>query len=402
MSSIFRLYCRIYQFVFRITSIFLPFREPKILQGNNCLSQLPALIFNQGITNILVVTDSGLMKTGLVEPLLKQFDVHKIQYCLYDKTNANPTITNIEEAVKMYLECQCQGILAIGGGSPMDMAKGTAARIGNPHKSIPQMKGLLKVSHKIPPLYVVPTTAGTGSETTLAAVITNSETHEKYAINDPSLIPDYAVLDPLMTLGLPKNITASTGIDALTHAVEAFIGQSNTKHTEKMAIEAVKLIFENLPTAYNDGTNLLARANMQVAAYKAGVAFTRAYVGNVHAIAHTLGGFYQVPHGLANAVLLPYILDFYGVTASKRLAYLADSAGFSDPTDSCEQKAKKFIASIRALNSSMAIPEKLPGIIQEDDIPLMAKRAFAEANPLYPVPKIMNYIDFETIYRLIM
>ncbi|MDD3842326.1 MAG: iron-containing alcohol dehydrogenase [Candidatus Izemoplasmatales bacterium] len=402
MSPFFRLYCRIYQFCFRIASGFLPFREPILLEGPNCLSLLPKLIYHQGITNVMVVTDYGLTKAGLVSPLLSDLKTQGIKYVIYDKTVANPTINNIEEAVQLYLDGHCQGLIAVGGGSPMDMAKGTAARIGNPHKLIPQMKGLFKVSHKIPPLFVVPTTAGTGSETTLAAVITNSQTHEKYAINDPHLIPHYAVLDPVLTVGLPKQITSTTGIDALTHAVEAYIGRSNTKHTEKMAVDAVKLIFENLYKAYNVGTNLIARANMQKAAYKAGVAFTRAYVGNVHAIAHTLGGFYQVPHGLANAVILPYILDFYGKTATKRLARLADLSKQSDLKDSDEQKASKFIASIRNLNASMEIPEQLKGIIKEVDIPLMAKRAFSEANPLYPVPKIMDINDFITIYHLIM
>jgi len=284
----------------------------------------------------------------------------------------------------------------------MDLAKGAGARIGNPRKTIPQMRGVLKVPRKIPPLFVVPTTAGTGSETTLAAVITDSRTHEKYALNDPKLIPYYGVLDPTLTVRLPKHITSTTGMDALTHAVEAFIGRSNTRYTEKMALESVRLIYGNLKKAYDDGNDLLARANMQKAAFKAGVAFTRAYVGYVHALAHTLGGFYQVPHGLANAVILPYVLDYFGQKAFRRLAILADAAGIAEPQDSAKTKAQKFIASIRTLNASMNIPEKLPGIIREEDLPQMAQRAFHEGNPLYPVPKFMGISELLSIYRCIM
>jgi len=276
------------------------------------------------------------------------------------------------------------------------------ARVAHPHKTIPQMKGLLKLTHKLPPLFVIPTTAGTGSETTLAAVITNSQTHEKYAINDPHLIPKFAVLDPVLTIKLPKHITSTTGVDALTHAVEAYIGQSNTRHTKAMAIDAIKLIYANLKKAYDNGEDLSARSNMQKAAYEAGVAFTRAYVGYVHAIAHTLGGFYQVPHGLANAVILPYVLEKFGKSAQPKLAQLADLVHVANADDSIAVKAEKFITSIRALNTSLGIPAKLSGIIKEEDLPLMVKRAQAEGNPLYPVPRIMDSTEMLEIFRMIM
>jgi len=402
MSRMYRLYCRIYQNIFRLASYVLPFHEPRILEGVHSLLRLPQVIRDHKISRLLLVTDPGLVKIGLIAPIQKTLKDAEIQVVLYDKTVANPTIDNIEEAASLYRENRCQALLAIGGGSPMDLAKGAGARIGNPRKTIPQMRGVLKVPRKIPPLFVVPTTAGTGSETTLAAVITDSRTHEKYALNDPKLIPYYGVLDPTLTVRLPKHITSTTGMDALTHAVEAFIGRSNTRYTEKMALESVRLIYGNLKKAYDDGNDLQARANMQKAAFKAGVAFTRAYVGYVHALAHTLGGFYQVPHGLANAVILPYVLDYFGQKAFRRLAILADAAGIAEPQDSAKTKAQKFIASIRTLNASMNIPEKLPGIIREEDLPQMAQRAFHEGNPLYPVPKFMGISELLSIYRCIM
>lgn len=279
----------------------------------------------------------------------------------------------------------------------MDCAKGIAARVARPNKTIPQMKGLLKVHKRIPFLFAVPTTAGTGSETTVAAVVRDSTTNEKYSITDMSLIPHVAVLDPALTLNLPPHITASTGMDALCHAVEAYIGRSNTKDTYAYARKAIKLIFDNLYEAYSNGSNIEARAKMQKASFYAGLAFTRAYVGYVHAIAHTLGGFYSMPHGLANAVIMPYVFEFYGNNAGKALAELADLIEIGEINDSQEEKTGKFIDAIKNLNKSMDIPDKISGI-KEEDIPTMAQRAFKEANPLYPVPRIMTKEDIISIY----
>ena len=396
----YELYCRIYQNVFKLVSYILPWRRPELTQGESSLNKLPKLIKSKSIDSVLIVTDRVIASLGLMDGLLKGLSDEDVDFVVYDKTVPNPTIDNIEEALQMYLANNCKGIVAFGGGSPMDCAKGVGARVARPNKSISQMKGVLKVMKKIPPLFAIPTTSGTGSETTIAAVITDSKTHEKYAINDTSLIPHYAILDPVLTVNLPLHITSTTGIDALTHAIEAYIGRSNTKQTRQQSREATKLIFENLFKAYSNGTNLVARANMQKASFLAGLAFTRAYVGNVHAIAHTLGGFYSAPHGLANAIILPYILEYYGKSVHIPLAELADLVGISAPTDNNEQKAMKFIDAIKKLNESMNIPKKFKGIV-ESDIPLMVKRAFSEANPLYPVPKIMSKEDMFNIYHKI-
>ena len=339
--------------------------------------------------------------SGLMDSLLAGLKEESIDFFLYDRTVANPAITNIEEALVIYKTNHCDCLIAFGGGSPIDCAKGVACRAARPDKQIARMRGVLKVRRKLPPLIAVPTTSGSGSETTVAAVISNPVTHEKYAINDPALVPCYAVLDPVLTAGLPPHITAATGMDALTHAVEAYIGRSNTRETEKMALDATKLVFENIYLAYTKGSDLTARENMQKASFYAGAAFTRAYVGYVHAIAHSLGGFYGTPHGLANAVIMPYVLDAYGRPAHRRLAELADAAGVTLPSDTPAQKARKFIDAIKQLNTRMAIPDKIEGIL-EKDIPLMAERAFKESNPLYPVPRIMSKKELASIYFLIM
>lgn len=392
---------RFFQKAIYICSPFLPWRQPELLQFDDGIKGLPAFIESKGFKSVLLVTGPNLFKMGAPAPIIDGLRESGISCTVYHDTVANPTIDNVEEALRMYKEGKCECIVAFGGGSPMDCAKVVGARVARPKKSVSKMKGLLKIRKRIPTFIAIPTTAGTGSETTLAAVISNSETHEKYAINDHSIIPHYAILDANLTVGLPPMTTATTGIDALTHAVEAYVGKSNTRQTKEMAEKAVKLIFANLYTAYSDGTDITARDNMLKGSYYAGVAFTRAYVGYVHAIAHTLGGFYHVAHGLANSVILPYVLEYYGKSVHKKLARLADITGIGAEGDSNAVKAEKFIQAIKDMNKKMNIPEKFEGIIKQEDIPLMVERAYKEAHPLYPVPKFMGKRELEEMYRKI-
>lgn len=393
-------YYRAFQKVMKIAMFAFDWSEPLLLEGPGAIKKLPDLIKSKGLKNVLIVTDKGLMSLHILDGLFAKLEETGIEYVVYDGTQPNPTIDNIEDARQLYLDNNCEGVIAFGGGSPMDCAKATAARITNPKLPVRKMRGVLKLHHKLPPLFAVPTTAGTGSETTLAAVVTDPATHEKNAINDPRLRPKYAVLDPELTLGLPPHITSTTGMDALTHAVEAYIGRSNVKSTEHYAELATRLIYANIEEVYNNGKNIEARNAMLKASYYAGMAFTRAYVGYVHAIAHNLGGFYGVPHGLANAIILPYVLEYYGETAHARLAKLAVIAGVkTDGTDA--EKAEAFIESIKQLNRNMNIPDKFD-MIKEEDIPTIVQRALKEGNPLYPVPKIMDAADCEAVIRRMM
>ena len=341
------------------------------------------------------------MGLHLLDPMFEELKARGIEYFVYDGVQPNPTIPSIEECKDMYIANQCEGIIAFGGGSPMDCAKAAAARVVKPKKSVRKMRGYIKVNKKIPPFFAVPTTAGTGSETTVAAVVTDPETHEKNAISDPCLRPKFAVLDPALTTGLPPHITSTTGMDALTHAVEAYIGKSNVKSTIRYAEDATKLIHDNLEKTYKDGKDIEARDNMLKASFYAGSAFTRAFVGYVHAIAHNLGGLYNTPHGLANAVILPYVLDWYGDKAYKPLAKLADIINIIKEDMSVEEKAKAFIAEIRRMNKAMNIPDKFD-FIKEEDMNTLVKRALKEGNPGYPVPKIMNEKECEKVIRSFM
>lgn len=373
---------------------FLPYREPEIISSCEGLGRV---LKKEKARSVLIVTDRGILTSGLVTPLETVLTENEVAYTIFSETQPNPTVENVEAALAQYHRNNCDCLIAIGGGSSMDCAKAVGARVAYPNKVVGQMKGILRILRKIPTLIAIPTTAGTGSEVTLAAIITDSAKHHKYALMSFPLIPRYAVLDAALTYSLPPHLTATTGMDALTHAVEAYIGQSTTRRTRSLALQAVALVFDNIEIAYMDSQNHQARENMLHAAYKAGVAFSESYVGYIHAVAHSLGGQYGTPHGLANAVLMPYVLDAYGKSVYKKLHQLGMAAGVCDENDSHEAGAKAFIRAIRELNARMGIPEKLPGI-QKEDIPTMAKHAEREANPLYPVPKLMTKKELEVFY----
>lgn len=393
-----KLYCRGYQTALRTALPFLPYRTPEILRSAD---DIGTLLEKKAPGRTLIVTDRGCVKAGLLKILTDALDRSGAVYSVYDGVVSNPTTVTVEEARQRYIEDGCVSLIGLGGGSSMDCAKACGARIARPDKELGDMMGILGVGKKIPYLVSIPTTAGTGSETTLAAVITDAYTRHKYAINDFPLIPRAAVLDPEFTRSLPKTMTASTGMDALTHAVEAYIGRSTTEQTRAWAVKAVQLIFANLQNAYDDGNNMEARSNMMNAAFYAGAAFSESYVGYVHAVAHSLGGQYNIPHGLANAVLLPVVLECYGVYAQKKIHELAVFAGISSSDESDAAGSEKFICAVRAMNQSLGITQTLPGI-KEKDIPKMAAYAAAEANPLYPVPVIWGADQLERFYYAVM
>ena len=388
-----------YQDAVNIGARCLTWRRPIVTEGPGSLAAVPGLLRQEGVRRVLIVTGSSIGRT-LAPLLTAHLRGAGIQYHVFDKVEANPSVSTVEDIRKMYLSTGCQGFIALGGGSPMDAAKGAAARVARPDKTLAKMAGLFGVGRQLPPFIAIPTTAGTGSETTIAAVITDKETHHKFTLMDLHLVPKYAVLDSALTVGLPANVTAATGMDALTHAVEAYICRTyNTRESLADAEDAVRLVFANLENACRDGSDLKARSAMMTAAYKAGFAFTRAGVGNVHAIAHTLGGLYNTPHGLANAVILPIVLEDYGSAVYGKLARLAVIAGVAhDGSD--ESKAKAFIAEIRAMNERMGLPDSFE-FIRDRDIPQMVAWALAEANPVYPVPVIYDEVRCAAVIKRI-
>ena len=395
MLLIEKIWCRAIQGVFRAVLPLLPYREPTAVPS---FERLGVMLKEENVRSVLVVASRTVIKNRFTEPLEEALERAGVKYVFYDNTRPDPTVSNVEEAFEVYRGNACDAIIAIGGGSVMDCAKAVGAKAAYPRRSVVKMGGVMKIVKRIPTLVAVPTTAGTGSEATLAAVITDDTTHRKYAIMSFPLIPKYTLIDAALTCSVPPQLTATTGMDALTHAVEAYIGRATTKKTRALALEATELIFQNIELAYADGQNIAARENMLRAAYKAGVAFSVSYVGYIHAIAHSIGGRYGVPHGLANAVIMPYALEKYGKSAHKKLHRLGIAAGVCDESDTHSAGAEKFIRAIAELNAKMNIPDTLP-VIEDADIHALARCAEREANPLYPVPKLMSAAELEEIYR---
>lgn len=398
MNPVRKIYCRIFQKCFHIAIPLLPYRTPKKLDS---IKEIPGVLRKKRKKSVLLITDKTIRGFGITANLEKLLSDEGFKVTVYDETVANPTSANVEEARLLYKENKCDCLIGFGGGSSMDCAKAVGARIAKPHQPLEKMEGIMKILLPIPLLMAIPTTAGTGSETTVASVIVDSETRHKYPINDFPLIPKYAVLDPEVTRSLPPSVTATTGMDALTHAVEAYIGRSTTKGTRAASLKAVSLIFEYLPQAVANGNDMKARRKMLYASFLAGYSFTRSYVGYVHAVAHSLGGKYNIPHGLANAVLLPYVLEEYGESAYKKLHDLAVVAGLSGTDVSDEEGAKAFIDAVRKMQKDLNVGDKLSGI-KEEDIPKLARYADKEGNPLYPVPKLMDAKELEKFYYAVM
>ena len=387
-------YCRVFQAVMKVGNYFMGYRTPDYIEGAGCIKQLPAIVKGKGIKKVLLVTDNGLMKLGIPNGLIEAMKKEDLPYEIFSDIQPNPTDENVEAGYKIFKEKGCDAIIAFGGGSPMDCAKGIAAKNAHPNKKVSELQGLLKVHKKICPFWAVPTTSGTGSETTVAAVITEAKTHHKASINDPSILPKYAVLDPELTIGLPPFVTATTGMDALCHAVESYTNWTYTTPVERdLSKKAVKLIYENLYKTYQNGKDIEARQNMQLAAFYAGRSFTRGCVGYVHAIGHTLGGLYGVAHGLAMSVILPHVMRQFGSSVYDKLADLADECGFEGTN---EEKAMAFINWIDDMKKKMDLPAGMD-MIKDEDIPQIIKWADAEANPLYPVPVVWDYADFERL-----
>lgn len=395
ISVLTKAFSRIFQGVLKLALPLLPYKDPTIIDE---ISNIPTVLKDNGKRKPLIVTDKTIHDLGLCSGLEQSLKDADVEYALFGDVVANPTTANVDAALNVYKAENCDCLIAFGGGSPMDCAKGVGARIAKPKKTLGQLGGILKVGKKIPLLIAVPTTAGTGSETTLACVIVDSETRHKYAINDFPLIPPYAVLDEQVTMSMPPRVAATTGMDALTHAIEAYIGKGGNAGTRRDALDAIKLIFENIETSCKEKTRE-ARKNMLVASHKAGKAFSKAYVGYVHAVAHSLGGKYDTPHGLANAVLLPVVLKQYDKAVHKKLAEIAVHCGLIDATAAPSVGAAAVIEKIDNLNAALDIPAILK--MNEADLDELATYAYNEATPLYPVPVMWGKSELKKIYRAV-
>ena len=378
----------------------MPIPQPTLLIGPGSSARLGHAVAGFGHKKLLIVTDSIISKLGLMQSMTDALQDGGAAYVVFDEITADAPVPIIDKCIAFYKKHGCDAIIAFGGGSSMDAAKAVAASVAN-NKSPLQLAGYFRGLKTPITIYAVPTTAGTGSEVTVAAVISNPATESKVVIVDTRLVPKMAALDPTLMTGLPPAITAATGMDALTHAVEAYLGQWGTPTTDGLALSAVGMIFENLLTAFKDGKNLEAREKMALASTYAGLAFTRANVGYVHAIAHQFGGKYHTPHGLANAILLPYVLKFSSPNVTAKLATLALRAKLGAPGDSEATLADTFIEAVEDMNRQLGIPTQIDAL-REKDIPALAKAACWEAHTGYPVPRYMSPETCENLIRLLL
>lgn len=374
----------------------LPFPKPTLFSGPGSSLELCEAMAQMDVKKVLLVTDEMLVKIGLLDKITNKLTELGVEYVIYDGVKPDPTYDQVEDGLAVLRENECEAVLAVGGGSSIDAAKIICARATN-NKPIKRLAGMFKVFKAILPLYAIPTTAGTGSEVTIAAVVSDPVTHEKKPVMDPKIVPMMAALDGTLMTGLPANITAATGMDALTHAVEAYLSTNAIPETDAYALAAVRLIMENLPKVVKQGDDLDGRQNMALASYYAGLAFTKAGVGYVHAIAHNFGALYQTPHGLANSIVLPYVLDYSKEVVIERLAKLGEASGLKSGRESQDQLAQKFIDHVRALCKELDIPAVLKDL-RPEDIPAISRNALKEAHFTYAVPR---YMDQETCEDLV-
>ena len=397
MRSLKRLVHHVAMFLFGHFSKLLPIGVPVTFAGKDAAAELAQAIAGLGVKKMLIVTDAILVELGVVGRIEKMLSDAGIETATYDGVLPNPTMDQIRAGTQMLESENCEAVLAIGGGSPMDAAKVIAAW-GTNRKDPAKLAGMMKVRRQPLPIFAVPTTAGTGSEVTIVAVVSDPATHVKSQFIDPKLVPLMVALDAEIMAGMPPHVTAATGMDALTHAIESFLSKSSGSGTESYVRMAVPLIFGNLQTAYSEGSNLEARSAMGLASYYAGIAFTRTSVGYVHAIAHTFGARYDTPHGLANAITLPHILAFSKEAAQAKLAQLGDMIGVAGTSE--REKADNFRKAVDDLSKQLAIPAHLEDLRRED-IPAIATQALAEGWANYPVPRYMEQAECEAILEAI-
>lgn len=378
----------------------IPQPQPLIFTGKDSSLDLTQLIVAQNVAKVLIVTDSVLNKLGIADKLCAKLAENDIDFICFDQVTPDPSEAVVMAGIKTAKDNNCDLVLGIGGGSSIDAAKMIAV-LAPTTKSVKNVAGMLKIRRRGLPLYVLPTTSGTGSEVTMAAVITDTVNESKSVVISPNIIPLATALDPILMKGMPAKITADTTFDALTHALEAYLSTQANPQTNLYAITAIKLIFKYLPVAFKDGENIEAREALAVASCYGGLAFTKAGLGYVHAISHQLGAKYHLPHGMTNAIVLPHILTLNLEVSAKRLAYIASEIELPSENITDLALAQLFVDNVKALQSDMGIASSIEQI-QHEDINDLAKAALKEAHYLYPVPKYINLAQCETIIKGLM
>ena len=374
------------------------YMQPRMIKGEHALLDLVDVLKEKHLTHYMIVTTPGFIKRGTLQSFFEALTQNDIQYSIFHDVKPDPEISDVEKLKEMFIKDGCQALIAIGGGSAIDCSKAALACVPMKNLDVKTVLHTGRVSKQLPLLIAVPTTAGTGSEVTAGAVITDPIKKRKYALSHLFLIPKYAVLDASLLTSLPAKMTAYSGMDALTHAIEAYINCFNNHKTNEYALCAIKSIFQYLVPSFEDGLNMQYRLELLEASYNAGVAISNNYVGYVHAIAHGIGGMYHLQHGMINAIILPIVLEEYGGAVVGKLAKIADVVGITGATD--QDKSKQFIQKLKELNHIFSIPTSISEV-QNEDIHYLATGAEKEGNPTYPTPVTWNVAQFEKVIRKI-
>ncbi|RON01664.1 L-threonine dehydrogenase [Pseudomonas brassicacearum] len=368
------------------------------IMGTGCLDEAVNAIRNYGFRKALIVTDAGLAKAGVAALIAEKLAMQDIDSVIFDGAKPNPSIANVESGLELLQRSQCDFVVSLGGGSPHDCAKGIALCATN-GGHISDYEGVDQSAKPQLPLIAINTTAGTASEMTRFCIITDESRHVKMAIVDRNVTPLLSVNDPALMVAMPKGLTAATGMDALTHAIEAYVSTAANPITDACALKAIELISRNLRLAVRDGSDMIARENMAYAQFLAGMAFNNASLGFVHAMAHQLGGFYDLPHGVCNAVLLPHVQSFNAAVCAERLTVVAHALGADTRGVSPEEGAQAAIMAIRALAKDVQIPGGLRDLgAKLQDIPILAANALKDVCGLTN-PRAADQRQIEEIFR---
>lgn len=371
----------------------------KILVGKGVVSGVGDEAAKLGGTKALVVTDPGVVKADLVKPLEEPLQAHGIHVEVFDKVEPEPPARVIDDCVRLVREGGFNLIIGLGGGSSLDTAKAAAVLATNPGPVMDYV-GMDTLPKRGLPNILVPTTAGTGSEATRVFVMTEESTNTKKVVYSDFLIPDVAILDPGLTLSMPPAVTADTGMDALVHAIEAYVSVNSTPFAEILALKAIELIAHNLPQAYAKGTNVIARYNMLLAANLGGAAFTSGGLGAVHGLAYVLGTEYHMSHGRSNAIMLPHVMSFNRVGNLEKYGRIAAAMGEKTDGLSPYESAEKAVGAVKKLLEVIDFPYRLSAYgIKESDLPKLVEGGMAQSRLFVPNPRDLTRSDVENIYK---
>ncbi|WML50789.1 iron-containing alcohol dehydrogenase [Neobacillus sp. PS3-12] len=374
------------------------FMPARVECGNGISNRTGEMVKELGVTKILIVTDKGVRGANLLEGIERSIHEVDLAYEIYDEVEPNPSVEIINRGSIYFYQNHCDAVLAVGGGSSIDTAKGIAILATNPG-NILDYEGVGKIKNPPIPIISIPTTAGTGSETTNSTVITNKQTSFKLGVLSSHLFSTLAILDPALTLGLPQGITASTGMDALTHAIESYTSKDASPVSKGFAMQAIKMIGENLIKTYFVGTDIESREQMLVASMMAGVAFSQSRLGNVHAISHTFGGVFNIPHGFANAALLPFVMTFNLPACAEKYKEIAIALGKDVSGLTNMEAGKKAIETVIEMNQSMNIPLNIKDLgVSLDLLPKLVEDSMRSGN-VFVNPRLTKASDIESIIK---